>query len=86
MKVIKHYQIKQRALLELIEQQNLKRWWVAEVAGIHKTTLRRWLQGKTRYIQEKKLSRVAEVLAVPVVELAQPILRPRQEKQVKTNI
>jgi len=66
----KQYQVKIEQLVQEIEKQQLKRWWLAEMAGIHKTTLRRWIQGKTCYIQEKKLHQVAQVLAVPVGDIA----------------
>lgn len=82
MKSKNYYQVKIEQLVQEIEKQQLKRWWLAEMAGIHKTTLRRWIQGKTRYIQEKKLHQVAQVLAVPVGSIA--ILLASHDSKKKT--
>lgn len=56
----------------LIEGQGLKQWWVAEAAGIHKTTLRRWLNGKIERVNEERLRRLAEVLGASAAYLAEP--------------
>lgn len=50
----------------LIEGQGLKQWWVAEAAGIHKTTLRRWLKGEIGSVDEDRAKRLAAVLGAPV--------------------
>ncbi len=52
-------------LRQRLDAQDLKRWWVAEFAGIHKTTLRRWLSGDIRKVHPQHLSRVASLLEVP---------------------
>jgi transcriptional regulator with XRE-family HTH domain len=49
---------------ELIRAQELKKWWVAEFSGVHKTTLRRWLNGRIDRVQEQHLARLAAVLSV----------------------
>ena len=49
---------------ELIRTQDLKKWWVAEFSGVHKTTLRRWLNGRIDRIQERHVTRLAAVLSV----------------------
>ena len=54
---------------QMIEVQGLKRWWVAEVSGIHPTTLRRWLRGKNEKVQLVKLQRLSQVLEVSLSEL-----------------
>lgn len=55
----------------LMTEQQLKRWWVAETAGIHKTTLRRWLSGRIARVQDKRLRCFAAVLNVPHENIAQ---------------
>lgn len=84
MKSKNYYQVKIEQLVQEIEKQQLKRWWLAEMAGIHKTTLRRWIQGKTRYIQQKKLHQVARVLSVPVGSIAF-LSGDEEKKSIKTN-
>lgn len=51
--------------------QRLKRWWVAEFAGIHKTTLRRWLSGDIRRVRADHLTRVASLLEIAPEALVQ---------------
>jgi hypothetical protein len=51
--------------------QDLKRWWVAEFAGIHKTTLRRWLSGDIRRVRADHLTRVAKLLEISPEALVQ---------------
>ena len=54
---------------ELIEAQGLKKYWVAEQAGVHKTTLYRWFSGRTVSVREHNLIRMASVLLTDVGEL-----------------
>lgn len=49
---------------ELIRTQDLKKWWVAEFSGVHKTTLRRWLNGRIDRIQQRHVEQLAAVLEV----------------------
>ncbi len=51
-------------LLDRLLAQDLKRWWVAENAGIHKSTLRRWLSGDIRRVRAEHLGRVARILEI----------------------
>lgn len=51
-------------LRHCLTTQRLKRWWVAEFAGIHRTTLRRWLSGDIRKVHAEHLSRVASLLEI----------------------
>jgi len=79
----KHYQLKKQVVLQILEQNSLKKWWVAEFSGVHKTTLRRWLQGRTRFIQNKNVENLAGVLGTSVLTIADPI-KLRRLKPEKT--
>lgn len=57
-------QLNREAILEIIETQELKRWWVAEFSGVHKTTLRRWLSGRIRNVTLGNVHRLASTLEV----------------------
>lgn len=74
---MKHYQLKKEEILRILGDQSLKKWWVAEYSGVHKTTLRRWLQGKTRYVLNKNAERLAQVLETPLSQIAEPAKRAR---------
>ena len=50
----------------LLKEQDLKRWWVAECTGVHKTTLRRWLKGDIAKVHRERALSLAQVLEVPV--------------------
>ncbi len=59
-----------------IVRKQLKHWWVAEQAGVHRTTFRRWLRGDIRHIKKENVLELArvlmeapEVIAVPVPAL-----------------
>jgi hypothetical protein len=58
------YNLNRNELLDRMSSLQLKRWWVAEFAGIHKTTLRRWLSGDIRRVRADHLNRVASLLEV----------------------
>lgn len=47
---------------ETIFEQDLKRWWVAEQAGVHRTTLRRWLSGGIQKVKPENVTTLARVL------------------------
>ncbi len=51
---------------EAIRSQELKRYWVAEMAGVHKTTLRRWLSGQITKVREENAINLAHVLTLPI--------------------
>ena len=57
------------AVREAIRRQDLKRYWVAEQAGIHKTTLRRWLSGDIAMVRATNVSRLANVLETDLAAL-----------------
>lgn len=83
---MKHYQLNREEVIRILGDQSLKRWWVAEFAGVHKTTLRRWLQGKTRYVLYKNAERLAQVLETPLAQIAVPAKRSRaREEKVNKN-
>lgn len=48
----------------LMRAQQLKRWWVAEFSGVHKTTLRRWLSGKIEKVSRANARSLARLLEV----------------------
>jgi hypothetical protein len=72
MQPIHYWELDKTKVATLIREQALKRWWVAESAGVHKTTLRRWLNGKIHRIQRSHLDSLAGVLAVPCEQIAVP--------------
>lgn len=67
------YRLKCDRVVDLIRHQELKRWWVAEFAGVHKTTLRRWLSGRIDKVREENVRRLASVLSTTDGEIAEPI-------------
>jgi hypothetical protein len=64
--------IRPDALASTIRSKDLKRWWVAEVSGLHKTTLRRWMHGRAIRVRRKNAERLAHVLEVPVSGFTEP--------------
>lgn len=58
-------QINSKIIKKVIKENNLKRDWVAHVAGIHRTTLRRWLQRKVRLAHPNNIEKLSQVLSVP---------------------
>lgn len=56
--------IDSEAVRKAIGEQCLKRWWVAEQAGIHRTTLRRWLSGNIQKVKPENVNHLARVLNV----------------------
>lgn len=56
------YKLKPQEILRLIQAQDLKKYWVAEVTGVHKTTLRRWLKGDIQWVTASHLQSLARVL------------------------
>lgn len=55
----------------LMQEQELKRWWVAESAGVHKTTLRRWLSGRISKVHQPRVQLLAMALNVNSPDIAQ---------------
>jgi len=53
-----------KKIKNILMTQDLKRWWVAEYAGIHKTTLRRWLNGSIDRVRKDRVSSLALLLNV----------------------
>lgn len=53
-----------------IDSQDLKLWWCAERAGVHRTTLRRWINGKIARVHVERAGRLGEALGVSVSEIA----------------
>ncbi len=58
-------------LLAILAAQELKRWWVAECAGVHKSTLRRWLSGQIQRVKTENILVLASVLNVSPDDIAQ---------------
>lgn len=75
----KHYQLKKQVVLQILAENSLKKWWVAEFSGVHKTTLRRWLQGRTRFIQNRNVENLASVLGTTVAMIADPVKLQRSK-------
>jgi len=57
-------------LKQTIETQNLKHWWLAEMAGIHRSTLRRWLTGQIVRVNVTRADRLRSVLGVGLADLS----------------
>jgi len=55
---------------ERIRALDLKHYWVAEEAGVHKTTLRRWLNGRISRVRPEHVNRLAFVLSTEPQTLA----------------
>lgn len=71
----KHYQININAVNQALVDQSLKKWWVAEFSGVHRTTFRRWLSGKTRFVLQQNAENLAKILELPLSDIACPIKR-----------
>ncbi len=54
---------------QLIAAHGLKKYWVAEQIGIHKTTLHRWFSGQIHFIRKRNLDRLAGVLLTNASDL-----------------
>ena len=54
----------------LIRVLELKRWWLAESIGIHKTTLRRWLAGRILKVRSFRAAALARMLEVTLNEIS----------------
>ncbi len=52
-----------------IEEQQLKRWWIAQQMGVDARTLRRWLNGQVKKMHLDNLTHLAEVLRCSKDEL-----------------
>lgn len=64
------YEIQRENLNAVIQANQLKRWWVAEYSGIHRSTLRRWISGKVVRARHSNVRAVATLLEVPVEQFA----------------
>ena len=68
-----YWRLRPSALNQIIQKQDLKKYWLAEVAGVHKTTLRRWLNGSIEKAHLETVQRVAGVLTVAPIDIAEPL-------------
>jgi len=68
-----YYELNADEVRRQIDQQGLKKWWVAEFSGVHKTTLRRWLSGKITRVKRDNIERLASVLTVPAAGISRPL-------------
>jgi len=68
-----YYELNADEVRRQIDQQGLKKWWVAEFSGVHKTTLRRWLSGKITRVKRDNIERLASVLTVPATGISRPL-------------
>jgi hypothetical protein len=64
------YYLRVDRIERILTEQSLKKWWVAEMTGVHKTTFRRWLQGKIKTVRDSHVVQLAEVLQAPAHEIA----------------
>ena len=70
--VFQFYRIDPIRVRGRIRDLDLKQWWVAEEAGVHKTTLRRWLNGRITRVHHRHLDELARVLDTVPAELGHP--------------
>lgn len=66
-----YYKLKPQEILRLIHAQDLKQYWVAEVTGVHKTTLRRWLKGDIQEVRANHVLNLARVLTTEPQTIAE---------------
>jgi DNA-binding transcriptional regulator YiaG len=71
-KSIGFVRLKCEEVKSIIRDQQLKRWWVAEFTGVHKTTLRRWLSGRIDRVRQEHATALAQVLTVDPSRIAEP--------------
>lgn len=69
------FRLRPERLHQLIATKQLKKWWVAEFTGVHKTTLRRWLSGKITRVKGSHLVKLASTLDADASWIAE-FLRP----------
>lgn len=69
------YKLQTDEVRRQIQLQALKRWWVAEQIGVHKTTLRRWMSGKIEKVRASHVAGLARTLTLPAEVIARPCLR-----------
>ena len=62
-------QVNSKAINGYIHEQGLKQYWVAWQAGVHPSTLRRWMDGTVPRAELWRLVRLSTVLDVPVESL-----------------
>ena len=62
--------IDSQKLKTVCEEQQLKMWWVAEMAQIHRSTLRRWLKGCGAHAHSDKAKRLADVLQISLSSIS----------------
>jgi len=67
----KRFRLRSNAVRQLIQTQQLKRWWLAEEVGVHKTTLKRWLSGKIAEVKRNHVMDLARVLQTPWTEVVE---------------
>ena len=72
-----YYRLRTSQVNDLIRSQGLKKWWVAEFAGVHKTTLRRWLNGRIGKVRGIHVENLARVLTTPSAGIADKLTPTR---------
>ena len=61
-------------LMEAIQKQELKQYWIAEMVGVHRVTLSGWLSGRICRVKRSRVSRLAEIIGC---EFEQLVLKDR---------
>lgn len=67
-----YYQLRSDLVRSMIRGQGLKKYWVADECGVHKTTLRRWLSGRITKVRRGNVERLAHVLTTPPGAISHP--------------
>lgn len=65
------YKLRTDEISKLIQTQGLKKYWVAEISGVHKTTLNRWLSGEIRWVSEHHAQNLARTLTIDLSSIAE---------------
>jgi len=79
-----YYRLDTKRIRGCIESQELKHYWVAEQAGVHKTTLRRWLNHSIEKVNTKHVTQLAKVLQHDWRQLV--IISPCQNVATPANV
>ncbi len=69
------YRLRRNEVRAQITREQLKMYWVAEILGIHKTTLRRWFSGRIAHVRGCHLEALAQLLKRHPLQIAEPVVK-----------
>ncbi len=73
----RYYLLNHDRLNDLIRERAIKKYWLADAAGIHKTTLRRWLAGRIEKVRQENIVALAAALSISSRDIASPFSREK---------